>query len=29
MLFQHVIDKIVATDGVNGITRAKMLEVLA
>jgi hypothetical protein len=29
LLFQHVIDEIVATDGVNGITRARMLEVLA
>ena len=29
LLFEHVIDQIVETDGVNGITRAKMLEVLA
>ncbi len=29
MLFQNVIDQIVATDGVNGITRERMLEVLA
>lgn len=28
MLFKHVVDKIVATDGVNGITRAKLLETL-
>ncbi|MCU1485440.1 MAG: hypothetical protein JWN67_2186 [Actinomycetia bacterium] len=28
MLFKQVIDKIVATDGVNGITRAKILETL-
>jgi hypothetical protein len=27
-LFKHVIDEIVESDGVNGITRAKMLEVL-
>ena len=29
LLFQDTINKIVATDGVNGITRAKMLEVLS
>lgn len=29
MLFQHVVEKIVETDGVNGITRAKLLETLA
>ena len=29
LLFEHVIDAIVATDGINGITRARMLEVLA
>lgn len=28
MLFEDVIDEIVATDGINGITRARMLEVL-
>ena len=28
MLFKHVVDKIVDTDGVNGITRAKVLETL-
>jgi ABC-type branched-subunit amino acid transport system substrate-binding protein len=28
MLFKHVVDKIVGTDGVNGITRAKVLETL-
>ncbi|MCU1376132.1 MAG: hypothetical protein JWO68_3418, partial [Actinomycetia bacterium] len=28
MLFKQVVDKIVATDGVNGITRAKILETL-
>ncbi|OWY61651.1 hypothetical protein B7486_62655, partial [cyanobacterium TDX16] len=29
LLFEHVIDEIVATDGINGITRARMLKVLA
>lgn len=29
LLFEHVIDEIVATDGINGITRERMLEVLA
>jgi ABC-type branched-subunit amino acid transport system substrate-binding protein len=29
LLFQHVVDQIVETDGINGITRAKVLEVLA
>lgn len=29
LLFEHVVDEIVATDGINGITRAKVLEVLA
>jgi ABC-type branched-subunit amino acid transport system substrate-binding protein len=28
LLFQHVIDQIVETDGINGITRQRMLEVL-
>jgi hypothetical protein len=28
MLFKHVVDKIVDSDGVNGITRAKLLETL-
>ena len=28
MLFKEVIDEIVETDGINGITRARMLEVL-
>jgi ABC-type branched-subunit amino acid transport system substrate-binding protein len=28
MLFQHVVDQIVETDGINGITRQRMLEVL-
>jgi ABC-type branched-subunit amino acid transport system substrate-binding protein len=29
LLFEQVIDEIVATDGINGITRERMLEVLA
>jgi ABC-type branched-subunit amino acid transport system substrate-binding protein len=28
MLFKHVVDKIVESDGVNGVTRAKILETL-